>query len=67
MNLNWVLDLQENRVPVVIGRQGVGEKGVTDRREHKGVWYLNVICQTEHQTFNSEENREVRWHIGKVQ
>jgi hypothetical protein len=27
------------------GGQGVGdEKGVTNRQEHKGVWYLNVIC-----------------------
>jgi hypothetical protein len=43
---------------------GVGEKKVTNRHEHKGMWYLNVICQIEHQTFNTEENREVRRHIG---
>jgi hypothetical protein len=30
-----------------------------DKYEHKGVWYLNVICQVEHQTFYTEENREV--------
>jgi hypothetical protein len=28
---------------------------------------LNAICQIEHQTFYTEENREVRWHTGKVQ
>jgi hypothetical protein len=34
--------------------QSVGEKGVTKRHEHKGVWYLNVICQIKHQSFNTE-------------
>ena len=33
---------------------------MTNKYEHMGVWYLNVICQIEHQTFNTEENREVR-------
>jgi hypothetical protein len=28
---------------------------------------LNVICQIKHQTFYTEENREVGWHTGKVQ
>jgi hypothetical protein len=30
------------------GGQGVGKKWVTNRHEHKGVLYLNVICQTGH-------------------
>lgn len=59
-NLNWALDLQENGVPVVIGGQGIGEKGVTNKYEHKGVWYLNVISESKHHIFNTEENREVR-------
>ena len=40
---------------------------MTNKYEHKGVWYLNVICQIQYQTFNTEENRGIRWHIGKVQ
>jgi hypothetical protein len=59
--------------------QSAGELGVLDRwvksqremtnkyRTQESVLYLNVICQIEHQTFYTEENREVKWHISKVQ
>jgi hypothetical protein len=33
----------EIRVPVTGGQESV--KRVTNRHGHKGVWYLNVICQ----------------------
>ena len=45
----------KTRVPVVKGKQGVG----ADDRHRESV-YLDVICQIRHQTFNTEENREVR-------
>jgi hypothetical protein len=38
---------------------GVSKK-VTNRREHKGVLYLNVISQSEHQTYNTEEKQRAR-------
>jgi hypothetical protein len=34
--------------------------GVTNRQDTGSVLDLNVICQFEHQTFYTEENREVR-------
>ena len=40
------------------GWKGVGKKRVTNRHEQKGVWYLNVFCQIEHQTYNTEEKQE---------
>ena len=46
---------RQTRVPVVKGKQGVG----ADDRHRESV-YLDVICQIRHQTFNTEENREVR-------
>ena len=44
---------------LVAGGQSVGRD---DRQMQAGevVWNLNVICQIEHQTFYTEENREVR-------
>ena len=33
----------------------------------QGSMDLNVICQIKHQTFYTEENREVGWHTSKVQ
>jgi hypothetical protein len=40
---------------------GVVEKRVTNTHGQQGrVLYLNVIFQIEHQTFNTEENREIR-------
>jgi hypothetical protein len=32
---------------------------VINRHGHKGVCYLNVISQLEHQIFNTEENRKL--------
>ena len=55
-NLNWALDLQENGVPVVIGGQGIGEKGVTNKYEHKGVWYLNVIVKVRLLYYRKQRN-----------
>ena len=40
------------------GGQGVSKK-VTNRHEHKGVWYLNVISQREHQVYITED-KEVK-------
>jgi hypothetical protein len=45
----------KTRVPVVKGKQRVG---ADDR--HRESAYRDVICQIKHQTFNTEENREVR-------
>jgi hypothetical protein len=56
-DLSWVLDPQENEILVQVGKE---LEWMTNKQEHKGVWYLNVICQIECQTFNTEENREVR-------
>ena len=39
---------------------GVGKKDDKQTQTQGDVLYLNVICQIEHQTFNTEENREVR-------
>ena len=30
---------------------GSGGQGVTNKYRHKGVLYLNVMCQSEHQTY----------------
>ena len=38
----------------------VGEKEGRETDERQGSVDLNVICQIEHQTFYTEENREVR-------
>ena len=57
MNLSWVLNLQENGVLVQVGKELAQ---MTNKYEHKGVCYLNVICQIEYQTFNTEENRGIR-------
>jgi hypothetical protein len=45
------------RVPVA-GRHGVGTKKVTNRHRHKGVLYLDVICQIEHQSYITDEKQE---------
>jgi hypothetical protein len=47
------------------GGQGVGRIWQTDPTQ--GSVDLNVICQIEHQTFYTEEKREVGWHTSKVQ
>jgi hypothetical protein len=47
----------KTRVPVVKGKQRVD---ADDRHRHRECVYLDVICQIKHQTFNTEENREVR-------
>jgi hypothetical protein len=58
MNLNQVLDLQENwGFQLQVSKESVW---MTNKYGHKGAWYLNVISQIKHQTFNTEENREVR-------
>ena len=54
--IEWVSDT---------GGQGVGGNWQTDSTQ--GSVDLNVICQIKHQTFYTEENREVGWHTGKVQ
>jgi hypothetical protein len=41
------------RVPVQVGRESV--KRGADRLKHKGVLYLNIISQSKHQTYNTEE------------
>jgi hypothetical protein len=52
------LNLREKlRVPVT-GLAGVGEKMVTNRQGHKGVWYLNVMSQSEHPSYNTKEKQE---------
>ena len=53
------LHLQKKSGVPVTGGQGGG----TDDKQIQtqgSVLYLNVICQIEHQAFNTEENREVR-------
>jgi hypothetical protein len=49
---------------LVAGGQGVGRNWQTDSTQ--GSVDLNVICQIEHQTLYTEENREVGWHNSKV-
>ena len=44
------------RVPLQVGRELVK----IDRYEHKGVLYLNVMSQSEHQNYVMEESKEVR-------
>jgi hypothetical protein len=48
------------------GGQSVDE-WQTDTHTGEFVWNLNVILQLEHQTFYAEDNKEVGWHIRKVQ
>jgi hypothetical protein len=59
--------------PQMWGSQSAGEsespyrwagslQKVTNKYGHKEVLYLNVICQSVHQTYITEENIEVRWH-----
>ena len=38
---------------------------MTNGHKHKGVLYLNVIPQGEHQTYITEENKEVRCYISQ--
>jgi hypothetical protein len=58
MNLTWVLDpWVKLGFRLQVGK-GVSKSGVTDSTQ--GSVVLNVICQIEHQTFYTEENREVR-------
>ena len=38
---------------------------MTNRQGQQRVLYLNVISQSEHQTYITEENKEVRWHISQ--
>jgi hypothetical protein len=47
----------EVRVPVL---SWAGSQRMTNRHRHKGVLYLNVISQNEHQIYITEENKEVR-------
>jgi hypothetical protein len=50
----------EIRVPVL---RWARSRRVTNRHKHKGVLDLNVIFQSEHQTYITEENKEVRRYI----
>jgi hypothetical protein len=59
MDLSWALDPQENSGSCYRWT-GVEEKRVTNRHRHKGEWYLNIISQSKHQTFNTKENGEIR-------
>ena len=59
--------LGESRFPVTGGQELEKRGWQTDTDTRECAYNLNVICQIEHQTFNTEENREVRWHISKVQ
>ena len=47
----------EIRVPVL---RWARSQQVTNRHEHKRVLNLNVISQSKHQTYITEENKEVR-------
>jgi hypothetical protein len=38
---------------------------MTNRHWHKRVLDLNVISQSEHQIYNTQENKKVRWHISQ--
>ena len=49
-----------------VGWQSVDERQ-TDTHTGEFVWNLSVILQLEHQTFYAEDNKEVGWHIRKVQ
>jgi hypothetical protein len=55
-----------SRPPSICRKLGFWIGGQESARNDKQIWpqgsvlYLNVICQIEHQTFNTEENREVR-------
>jgi hypothetical protein len=42
--LSWPPSIRRRNQGPGTGGQGIGEK-VTNRQEHKGVLYLNVICQ----------------------
>ena len=57
-DLSQPLNSWENQSPST-GGQGVGKK-VMNRREHKGVLYLNVMSQSEHQTYITEGDKEVK-------
>jgi hypothetical protein len=48
------------------GGQSVDE-WQTDTHAGEFVWNLNVMLQLEHQTFYAEDNKEVGWHIHRVQ
>ena len=52
-----------------VSRRGWAKRGWWQTDTHAGefVWNLNVILQLEHQTFYAEDNKEVGWHIRKVQ
>jgi hypothetical protein len=59
-----------NQPPSICGNQGFGLMGIEmagiDRQTQtwKSVLDLNVICQIKHQSFYTEENREVGWQWG---
>jgi hypothetical protein len=46
------------------GEQGVSWKWQTETDTER-VLYLNVMSRSEHQTYITEENKEVRWHISQ--
>jgi hypothetical protein len=46
------------------GEQEVGKEWQTDIDTER-VLYLNVMSQSEHQTYITEENKEVKWHISQ--
>ena len=52
------LNPRENQGPgTQVGKELVK---MANRHGHKGVLYLNVISQSKHQTYITEENKEVR-------
>jgi hypothetical protein len=44
---------------------GSRQERVTNRHGHRESVYLNVISQIDHQSFNTEDNKEVRCHISQ--
>ena len=44
---------------LVTGEQCVSEKWMTNGHRNKGVLYLDVICQMEHQSDNTDKKQEV--------
>jgi hypothetical protein len=59
--------------PPIRGNQGVRRRAYSLQElgwqtdSTQGRVDMKVICQIEHQTLYTEENREVRWHTSKIQ
>jgi hypothetical protein len=56
--LRWPLTIHgRNQGSGTGGQESV--KRVTSRQGHKGVWYLNVICQSEHKYYILQETKKL--------